>query len=231
MTTQNKTKYFQHNKLAFWFLILGVAIQLVMICTYFYDIITYSIDGMNLWLDFFRYFTTQSNFLITFFVIAYFINPKWKLFSKNYLLVFVTCYITITGLIYNCLLLPSGAPSDAIGWFFSVFRHMIVPLYMIGLYVILIVTKKCNELETKTYKMMTYGMIYPVVYIIYAMVEPFIFWGNSVYGDFTNLNIQTEGGSYFNFLYYALTLILFVGFLFVYWFIIKKTSFKKVNKK
>lgn len=230
-----QNKFFKHNnKVSFWYLVFGLLIQAVVLGFHVYSIVeTFLYKDGNLWIHFLQYFTNQSNFLVTFFVIYYFISPKSKVFYKNNLLIYTTAYIVVTFLVYNCILLPSDLPHEALGWASSMFKHTINPLYMVGLFTMIVVFKKHDNRISKWYWSEIYGLIYPTIYVIYAVILPFIS-NYSVYGTMTNLNpdliINGVAGSTFNLVYIFGVYIAFAIFIPLFWFILNKCVFKN-NKK
>lgn len=238
-----------HN-VVFW----GVIIEIITLGLIITSMITKTIEGTwgaaGIWFYSLTFFTQQSNILVAIFVITFFFKKDAKIFKNSYFLVFVTAYITITFIGFNFFLLPGGVAyalinftddpvihityNTVISIFTNIFAHEINPVFMVSLYILLVKKTEVRVLKTgkQAWKYVGFGLIYPIIYLTYAAVIPFLV-DFSVYGPFTNLNPNlywsNEGASndpnaFTNAMpgkpWYAMFFIIFIGFftisLFVY---------------
>ncbi len=130
----------------------------------------------------FCYFTIQSNFFVLIWFLYVAFNPKKEGMQHSigspYATLSFTLYITITFLIYNLVLLPSGPPPTIHGWISTAFLHMIAPLMMIIYFCFFYeinqkstfkVIKIKNFLAKKIYLM----YIYPTIWVPFVTLRSF----------------------------------------------------------
>jgi len=190
------------------------------------------------WFGYFSYFTVHSNYLCFILAILLLVSILYKpLLRSGYFFIFTTAYITVTFLLWNGLLLPtdkdiSGHAAD--WWVINVCEHMLIPLLTIGTFVLYVVqgnTLKAPSLK----KSLLFGMIYPIIYVIYCILAPFLSgdaqW--SEYGSFTNLNpnfmFNGKTGNPVNVVIFLGALILFFVLLTVYTFLFQKSTNHKLH--
>ncbi|WP_338970483.1 hypothetical protein [Spiroplasma endosymbiont of Labia minor] len=124
--------------------------------------------------NFFTYFTIQSNiFVMIFFIIVLILykyegKHKWLSFP---VVCMVTVYITITGLIYNCLLLPTeGAPTTTSGWVTSMIEHVFAPIAMIIYLLFIMENKKFYTIREMITRHLWRFMSFPILYLFIDMI-------------------------------------------------------------
>lgn len=130
-------------------------------------------------LNFFSYFTVQTNiFVALWFVLsAIFHNQEGKKTSKwfgPYMALGVTTFITITGLIYNTMLLPTQ--TDQTGfyfWFTSCVEHMVTPIVMIVYFLAFMNKEKGSVFETKVFlkQELVIFYLYPIVWLVVMLIR------------------------------------------------------------
>lgn len=165
-----------------------IAAQIAMWCIFIHWVV--DIKLFSAWYNWFQYFTIQSNFLVLVFCVLYLLDKKKHFLTTNNLQIYITAYISITGLVYCGLLLPFGGGDsifdNASFWIFNVLAHVFVPLATVIVFFLQKYIKQTKQLYN-ILKTIGYGMIYPVVYLIYAVILPFISNDKTVYGFFTDL--------------------------------------------
>ncbi len=198
---------------------------------------------LTLWMDWWGFFTIQSNVLVFIYLILYWFNPTCKRLHGNFL-IYVISYISVTAGLYCGLLLP-GSIEDAksiqnfgnlfIFWLTTVIQHIVIPLLMLIFYITYLFTSK-GMFKHKKFEgywiCVTLGMIYPFIYILYAALLPWMSNHQfSVYGQFTNLDthclIGGEYGKVFNIIYFVGAAALFFILLNIY----RLLLFSKKTKK
>lgn len=231
-----KTTDFKHYTPCRWisFFILPIfAIWIAMFFAHDYNLSGYYNNiWLTLWMDWWGYFTIQSNVLVFIYLIWYWFNPTYKRLHGNFL-IYVMTYITVTAGLYSGLLLQ-GNIEDAkeianvgkliVFWLTTVIQHMIVPFLMLIFYITYLFTTKemFNHKRFEGYWIcVLLGMIYPLIYVFYAALLPWMSNHHfSVYGQFTNLDgnciIDGEAGKTYNLIYFAGAIALFFALLNIY---------------
>ena len=177
-------------------------------------------NSKGAWLDSFHYFTVQANIMVFFYLWAKWLMPSWKLFNSNALLILVVTYIVIVALGYNAVLLPNSISNGdtkswtGTDWYLEILQHMIVPLLFL-IYGIYIFRLSIYTKEFKLIRCIGYGIVYPTMYLIYALFLPFVS-DISVYGKFSNINID-NGGAYTAYGFIFGFWILFIVFIALFW--------------
>lgn len=128
-------------------------------------------------LNFFSYFTVQSNIFVAIYLLlaslGIFGNERAKKFAFNPIIgTAVTTYIIVTGAVY-CSGIPLGftppftwdTPVHAMSSFIQVFHHMIIPPIMVILWFF-----PFNDQQVKL-KALPYFGIYPLVYSLFSIVR------------------------------------------------------------
>ncbi len=176
--------------------------------------------GKGAWLDSFHFFTVQANVMVFFYLWAKWLMPSWKLFNSNTLLILIISYIVIVALGYNAVLLPDSISKgdtnswSSTDWYLEILQHMIIPLLFL-IYGIYIFHLSIYTRELKLMKSIGYGIVYPTMYLIYALFLPFVS-DISVYGKFSNINIA-NGGDYTSYGFMFGFWILFIIFIALFW--------------
>lgn len=157
---------------------------------------------VNIWIKWFGFFTIQSNLIVGVYVIWYWINPKSKGVNGNFL-PYMVSYITITFTLYSALLLPAAIRDGSVdkwgwvGYATNILQHYLVPISAIVFYFVYLGTCKqdFNKPNNDFPKSLLLGMIYPLCYVLYAILLPFMSAHQySVYGEFTNLDPKCSIG-------------------------------------
>ncbi len=127
----------------------------------------------------FMYFTIESNLFVLIWLLYAAFNPNKEGKNKNilspYISIFICIYITITGLVYNSLLLPKSQPTNIMGWISTLIEHMLTPILFI---IYFIFFYNIYESEIVSYKKFSkehlYKMyIYPIFWIIIVELRAF----------------------------------------------------------
>ncbi len=131
-------------------------------------------------INYFSFFTIQSNILVAiWFMVSFFNHNKeseTKFISRSISLCVVT-YITITGLIFNGMLLPQVllTENDLIltpfWWVEQMVLHTIVPIATIVYYLLLMKQKLNFNFKEFIKKDFTVMCIYPIIYLICSLVR------------------------------------------------------------
>lgn len=130
-------------------------------------------------LNFFSFFTIQTNIFVAiwFLVLAIYHDQEGKKTSKwcgPYMALGVTTLITITGLIYNTMLLPTQINMKGFYfWFTSVIENMIAPIVMIVYFLAFMTKEKGSVLETKAFlkdKLIMF-YIYPIIWLVVMLIR------------------------------------------------------------
>lgn len=187
---QNKTAYaiadnkvnrlYKNKWFGIFLLIIGVFGVLVIIHRLAHYV--YEYDAQFSPVDYGRfniisYFTVQSNIFVCIYLLtmsaAVFGNKNAQKIAFNPTLgAMITTYIVITGLVYCCGI-PLGFtppfkwdnPTHSMSSFIQVFHHMIVPPFMLLLWLFPTVDKKIS------YKKMWLAGIYPLVYSLFSIIR------------------------------------------------------------
>lgn len=135
-------------------------------------------------LNYFSFFTIQTNIFVSLWLIfaAIFYEQEGKINSRwfgQYMALAITTYITITGLVFNVMLLPTiiNQLTTFYQWFTNVVQHMVVPIVMI-IYFFMMARDHNSVLPTKQFwkKRMGYYYIYPIVWVIVMEIRGEFRW-------------------------------------------------------
>lgn len=178
-----------------------------------------------IWLNYFGYFTIQSNIIVGVYFIWYWINPNSKKVNGNFL-TYMVSYIFVTFALYSGLLLPSAVKNGSTaswGWveyYSNIFQHFIIPVIAFVFYGIYVGKNKNSFIYDKTnyWWSIATGMIYPCCYALYAAWLPLMSDHQySVYDSFTNLDhqlvINGKAGSPFALIYIYGAIVAFFAVL------------------
>lgn len=199
------------------------------------------IDKGDYTLNFFSYFTIQTNIFVAlwFLLSAIFHNQEGKKASKWFgpnMALGVTTFITITGLIYNTMLLPTHV--DRTGfyfWFTSSVEHMVAPIVMIVYFLAFMQKEKGSVLEMKTFlkEKLVICYIYPIVWLVVMLIRgEFRYQAGKAYAYqyfFINVHEKSYGLAGWAWLIIALAIIFLIilGFTTLYNWVIYKQQGKK----
>lgn len=153
------------------------------------DIIVYN----NLWFCSLQYFTIQTNLLCYLFVLLFVIKPNMKIFKHHTFLISCIVYIFVVGVTYDFALFPIKIVNGEIydwNWYkylTNIYEHLINPIAFVTCGLILICKDNPQILRLKYKQYIIYTMIVPTIYLIYALIMPFV-TNVSVYGFVTNCN-------------------------------------------
>ncbi len=176
-------------------------IVIIAFCQIGDTISVYPINGIgekikysNLWFVSLHYFTIQTNLLCFLYLVLFLIKPNLKLFKYNTFLMSCIVYIFVVGITYDFALLPMKIlKNDLNDWnwykyFCNIYEHFINPILFVSFGLIIICKQnKISKLNTSLLNHLVYSMIIPTIYLIYALVLPFVS-NVSVYGFVTNCN-------------------------------------------
>lgn len=193
----------------------------------------------SVWFKSLQYLTIQTNLSCLLFLIIWVINPGFKIFKNNSLLMFLMVYIAMVGVLYNAMLLPGKISSGAINewssynWYSTIIEHVLNPIAFVACGMTLLATNKLND-RAKLVNHMWYGSLFPIAYFIYASSASSIA-PNPLYGSITNINTSlltgpslSTAGKPINIIYIVLLFLLIEGLVFgIYYlnnFFIKKNS-------
>lgn len=137
----------------------------------------YQKDWGDYSLNFFAFFTVQSNLAIglwfIYAAIAHKKEGKTKLLGNTTVLILAT-YIGITAIVYNTMILPEHIKEikDPVRWFFNAITHMIMPVLYI-IYVILFFNREEKLVDTKFFfkKQLPLFYIYPAVWSVFIIIR------------------------------------------------------------
>ena len=147
---------------------IGAALGWFAIIAQLYLIITnrvVSVPGTVL--RFFSYFTVDTNILVALCFTFIFLGKSsrlGKLFTKAATITALTVYITIVGIVYNTILRLTWDP-QGLQRIVDELLHSVIPIYFILFWVIFTPT------EGLKYKHAFSWLIYPLVYIFYAVIH------------------------------------------------------------
>lgn len=116
---------------------------------------------------FFSYFTIDTNILVALCFTFIFLGNRsrlGKLFSKPATITALTVYITIVGIVYNTILRLTWNP-QGLAMVVSEILHSVIPVLFILFWVIFAPT------EGLKYKQAFWWLIYPLVYMLYAVIH------------------------------------------------------------
>lgn len=135
----------------------------------------YKKDWGDYSLNFFAFFTVQSNLAIAIWflyaAIAHKKEGKTKLLGNTTVLLLAT-YIGITAIVYNTMILPFSDVKDAVRWFFNIITHMLMPVLYI-IYVIFFFHREEKLVDTKLFvkKQLPLFYIYPAVWSVITVIR------------------------------------------------------------
>lgn len=153
----------------------------------------------GLWFGALMFFTNQTNLLCFFFTLLFTIKPSLKIFRNNSFLMYCVVYITVVGLVYNCVLLPPKVKNGQVAgwtsyhWYANVIQHILDPI-LFAIVGLVIITNKRGYAPTRIDNHMIYGMSIPFVYLTFATFSSIIS-AATVYGSITNLNSAVLAGN------------------------------------
>jgi len=148
------------------------------------------------WFGFFSFLTIQSGLIVIIFYTLWVINiyKPIKFFKSNMFTVFACSYTTLVFILFNALLFPSAVVQPkqwayfSLGstwwWIYNMCVHTFSPLLSIFFYIGFIKSRVKKDFKTINYKESLYGMIYPLVYLLYLVLLFFIAH-ISIYGKTT----------------------------------------------
>lgn len=121
------------------------------------------------------YYTIQSNIIVFIWLLAlaiYFFsnNSFFKKATNINISATITTYILVTGIIYWLVLVPIYFEPGESSWLFTfsnIWLHTITPIY--SLFILLLIRYNNKEVKAKL-NLLTF-FIYPIMYIIYAMIN------------------------------------------------------------
>ena len=156
----------------------------------------------EIWWGSLNYFSQQSNFIVMIFIIIFFFWPKSRILKDNTFFLIAVAYISITGFIFNIILMPVGfavgiAQTMVLAYWATIVStlmlHMVMPIYFILFYVFCYKTKAIDKVwEKKYWKYILKGSIYPICFLFYVFIVPFI-TDRWVYTHFSNCNPNLIG--------------------------------------
>jgi len=126
----------------------------------------------------FSFFTIQTNIMVILWFIlgAIFHDREGKIDSRwfgQYMTLAITTYITITGIIFNTMLLPFLTIEGFYGWFTNVVEHMVCPVVAIVYFLCFMKREKGSVLTSQLFwkKYLWKYFIYPIVWVIVMMIR------------------------------------------------------------
>ena len=142
----------------------------------------FALNGNTYSVQFFSYFTIQSNFLCAIVLIysaIYHRRENKKKFLRHGFVQAIAIYITITGIIFNGLLLPntlaSGDKISSTEWFELMWQHTVMPIAFV-IYFLFLFNNRTERTEYK-YAMQRYVWrytIYLLVYMFYILIKGYL---------------------------------------------------------
>ena len=147
---------------------IGAALGWFAVIAQLYLIITnrvVSVPGTVL--RFFSYFTIDTNILVALCFTFIFLGNRsrlGKIFTKATTITALTVYITIVGIVYNTILRLTWDP-QGLQRIVDELLHSVIPVFFILFWVIFTPTKGLK------YKQAFSWLIYPLVYIFYAVIH------------------------------------------------------------
>jgi hypothetical protein len=211
----------------------------------------------KIWFGTMHHFTELSNLWVAIFFIIFLVNYKLKFLKTSALITTTFTYITVTFLIADFLLAPFmilnhssgminmgfGTKSTWYDWIKTFLFHVLQPIIVL-LFFIFFCKSKRQYLPWKFCKIVPVTMIFPVLYLVYAITINFlpighlqiqspngqpimVYSGVSVYGYFTCINPQIHAsvfsddkpiweGKFANVIWYIFAICLFLALAFYY---------------
>ncbi|WP_052663116.1 DUF1600 domain-containing protein [Mycoplasmoides pirum] len=186
--------YFKNFSKTRWIFFGAFYFFLIAFGLFIYQIITGLIQNTpadNPWIVIDK-FTWQSNILLLIFSFFYVFLPKHQFLKTDSFLICVLTYIFFTFFGYNFILtfLNNGYSGNPLDIFISVWTHLICPVLFIICGILKFVFEPQKIRLRRFIRILSFGMIYPTIYLIYLSTIPFVFNnGNetySIYGIATN---------------------------------------------
>ncbi|ALD66458.1 Pr6Pr family membrane protein [Spiroplasma cantharicola] len=152
-------------------------------------------------INYFSFFTIQSNILVAIWFLVSFFNHnregQVKFLSRTITLCVVT-YITITGLIFNGMLLPQVLLTEndlvltPIWWIDQMVLHTVVPIATIAYYLFLMKQELNFSFKEFIKKDFLVMCIYPIIYLIFSLIR-----GELIYRSVgSNALLASKKGAY-----------------------------------
>lgn len=172
------------------------------------------------------YFTNLSNIACFFYLFLLLFFHNKRTMNNSGLIIALTTYITIVGLIYWCMLFPTSVVVDpdkgAMKLIRGIWLHTTAPISFILFFIFSLKTN--NLVKNQFKKILPYGLIYPLWYGSYIYTIPFMV-KESIYGVSTNLNphmilqgdTQPTGSPWYTFCILAFGLAFSLFFAIFYW--------------
>lgn len=116
---------------------------------------------------FFGFFTVDTNIIVALCFTSIFLGPKYRLgrfFSKPSTVTAITVYITIVGIVYNVILRALWQPTG-LQKAVDELLHTIIPALVIIFWLIFV------PIEQLKWKNVFSWLIYPIIYILYALIN------------------------------------------------------------
>ena len=140
------------------------------------------------------YFTQQSNFvafILSFLICFKLINNKNLIKTLS---IFMFVNLTITLVIYWAVLFPKMNSHDWLSWFRNSTLHGLTPILAVVIFIIRYVVNKVGEEEEKIniWKKSAIHLIYPILYLIFAIIFYFIIGGDKKDAIYSFLDIKTN---------------------------------------
>ncbi|WP_342272918.1 Pr6Pr family membrane protein [Spiroplasma endosymbiont of Acasis viretata] len=135
-------------------------------------------------LNYFSFFTIQTNVFVIIWLIssAIFWEQEGRINSKwfgQYMTLAVTTFITITGIVFNVMLLPTlvNQLQTFYAWFTNIVQHIVVPIIMI-IYFFIMPREQGSVFTTKEFwkKRMWMYYIYPVIWAVIMLIRGEFRW-------------------------------------------------------
>ena len=116
---------------------------------------------------FFAYFTVVTNIIVALCFTFIFLGPKYRLgsfFSRPAIITAITVYITIVGIVYNVILRSEWAPTG-LQMIVDELLHTVIPALVIIFWLVFV------PIEELKWKNAFPWLIYPVIYVTYALIH------------------------------------------------------------
>ena len=212
----------------FWNTIFFIFITLIVIVDFaliwLHEEYNQDDPNSNILFNTFSYFTQLTNFAIIIFVCVFSFAHQTITFRNNTLLILMTAYITVVGVMFWGYLLPfgnfEGDYSHLQTLVKTIWLHAVTPICFSIFAINSIFTSK--EKTNSFLRTSIVGTIYPVFYAFFSYSLPF-YARHSVYGSITNLNpnmsnyYDNKTGDPLNFLLFFLIATVFYFFFFIFW--------------
>lgn len=165
----------------------------------------YYTDGNTYSMYYFAFFTIQSNLLCVLYFWGLSIWPwlegKKKIFSHNMNLA-IAVYITVTFIVYNLVLLPVAQPTNAWGWIFTAWAHMLQPILFVLYFLLYSPVSKPTTYWRTSFRVFPKVLIYPLAWLAFTIIRGFLIkWKNFIAFHYHLPN----GFQYFSYFFLDLT--------------------------